>query len=397
MSRVEFQRRADPGVFNSGVDVLAPGIAATRFVQRFNPWQWCIIIIPSLLAALYFFAIASDQYMSEARFIVRSPNGEMPTILGSVLQSTGLQRSTDDATNDAYAVQSYMTSRDAINALERNDHLRDIFNREGADFITRFPNWISGSTFEALYRHSQHFVDVEVDNSSGIITLQVKAYRPEDAQVVARALLRYSEQMVNNLNARAETDSLAEARKHVDEAEDRLSSIERQLTAFRISNKILDPKLDSTGLYTTLSGIMAQRAETATQLAELVKGSPGSPAIPGLKTRLAALNTQLDESAQKITGGSNSIADKAGNYESSSLSESVAAKILEAAIQSLETAETEAQRQHLYIEHIAEPNLPDYAIYPRRILDFSVAVLSFLIVYGIFWLMLAGVREHSSA
>jgi len=38
-----------------------------------NIWFWAVVGLPTLAAGVYYFAIASDLYLSEARFIVRSP------------------------------------------------------------------------------------------------------------------------------------------------------------------------------------------------------------------------------------------------------------------------------------------------------------------------------------
>ena len=50
-----------------------------------------------------------------------------------------------------------------------------------------------------------------------------------------------------------------------------------------------------------------------------------------------------------------------------------------------------------YLETIAQPNLADYPLYPKRIVSFITVVASCCLAYGIAWLFVANVREHSSA
>ena len=364
-----------------------------KLARAFNIWVWLIVIIPTLIAGIYLFGIASDLYVSEARFIVRSQAQNVPSGLSALLQGSGLQTTS----SDTFAVESFITSRDAVRGLEKSDHLRDVFGRNGADFVTRFPNLISGSSFEALYKHYLFFVGVSVDSSTGVTMLEVKAYRPEDAQAIAQALLRHSEQLVNEMNARAENDAVQQARREVDEAEIKLVAVQQQLTAFRTREQILDPKLTSTGMYDTLNGLTAARITTETQLAGLLKDSPSSPSIPSLKTRLATLNGQLASAMNKVAGSHDSVADKLSEYERLALTEDLDSKLFASATQSLETARLEAQRQHLYIEHISEPNLSDYPLYPKRLLDFIVVLVTCLLIYGIAWLLIAGIREHGAA
>src|SRR5262245_56740701 len=53
--------------------VVADGLASTfrPFLRSLNAWFWAIFGLPTLLAAVYYFAIASDLYMSEVKFLVR--------------------------------------------------------------------------------------------------------------------------------------------------------------------------------------------------------------------------------------------------------------------------------------------------------------------------------------
>ena len=56
-----------------------------------------------------------------------------------------------------------------------------------------------------------------------------------------------------------------------------------------------------------------------------------------------------------------------------------------------------AQRQQLYLETITQPNLADYPLYPKRLASFATVAATCLLVYGIAWLLVSGVREHASA
>jgi capsular polysaccharide transport system permease protein len=84
-------------------------------------------------------------------------------------------------------------------------------------------------------------------------------------------------------------------------------------------------------------------------------------------------------------------------YERLTLDRELAEKQLASAFTSLEAARIEAQRQQLYLETIAQPNLADYPLYPKRAISFAVVAASCLIVYGIAWLLVASAREHAAA
>ena len=57
----------------------------------------------------------------------------------------------------------------------------------------------------------------------------------------------------------------------------------------------------------------------------------------------------------------------------------------------------EPQRQQLYLETIAQPNPADYPLFPKRIVSFITVVATCMLVYGLVWLLVASVGEHSAA
>jgi len=370
------------------------GWRARRLFRSVNIWFWAVVGLPTLAAGVYYFAIASDLYLSEARFIVRSPKQVQTNPIGALMQSSGLTRASDDTA----AVQDYMTTRDAVRKLEEHDDLRAVLSRPEGDFVTRFPGLMFWRhDFEALYWSYDHFVSVETDTTTGVTTLSAKAYRPEDAQMLATALLRYSEQLVNELNERARRDALDLASREVDRAEQRIAQIQGELTAYRVKQKMLDPKTASSGVLELIAQMSTAQATARAQLGELMKNSPNSPQIPLVKTRIDSLDKLIAEERAKLSGQSDSVVAALTEYERLTLDRELAEKQLASAFTSLEAARIEAQRQQLYLETIAQPNLADYPLYPKRAISFAVVVASCLIVYGIAWLLVASAREHAAA
>jgi capsular polysaccharide transport system permease protein len=370
------------------------GLRLERFFRSVNIWFWAIVGLPTLIAGVYYFAIASDLYTSEAEFIVRSPKQVQTSPIGALLQSTGLTR----AAEDTAAVQEFMMTRDAVRKLEKNNGLRSLLSRPEGDFVTRFPGILFWrNDFEALFWRYDHFVSVETDATTGVTTLLVKGYRPEDAHMIAGALLSYSEQLVNELNERARRDTLDTAHREVDRAEQRIAEIQGQLTAYRVKQKMLDPKSASASVLELIGQMNAAQTNARAQLGELLTNSPNSPQIPLVRTRIASLDKLIAEERSKLSGETDSVVASLTEYERLTLQRELAEKALASAFTSLEAARIEAQRQQLYLETIAQPNLADYPLYPRRIISFGMVLASCLLVYGIAWLLVASAREHAAA
>jgi capsular polysaccharide transport system permease protein len=395
---VDFVRRAQAATREAtaiaGARPSGLSEAIGRFLRSLNIWFWAIVGLPTLIAGVYFFAIASDLYSSEVKFIVRGPAKAQVSGISAMLGGAGGAGGSEDA----YAVHDYITSRDAVRRLEREVDLRELLSRPEGDLITRFPGvWFWRKDFEALYSTYGRFVSVERDSNSGVSTLVVKAYRPEDAQRTAQALIEFSEQLVNQLNERARQDSVGTFQREVDATEQQIGKIQTQLTTYRIQQNMLDPKSAATGPIELLAQMNAQQTNARAQLAELIKNSPNSPQIPLIQTRVASLDKLITEQRAKITGDSNSVATALTEYERLDVQKLLAEKTLASALTSLEAAKLEAQKQQLYLETIAQPNLADYPLYPKRAISFATVVLSCLLAYGIAWLLIASVREHASA
>jgi capsular polysaccharide transport system permease protein len=395
---VDFVRRAQAVAREATTTIAGAGPrglseAVTRFLRSLNIWFWAIVGLPTLIAGVYFFAIASDLYSSEVKFIVRGPNKAPVSAISAMLSS-----SAPAVSEDTFAVHEYITSRDAVQRLEREVDLRALLSRPEGDLITRFPGlWFWRKDFEQLYWAYQRFVSIEKDNNSGVTTLLAKAYRPEDAQRLARALLEFSEQLVNQLNERARQDAIGAFQREVNETEQQIAHIQTELTAYRIQQNMLDPRTAALGPVELLAQMNAQQTNARAQLAELIKNSPSSPQIPLIQTRITSLDKLISEQRGKITGGNNSVATALTEYERLDVQKLLAEKTLASALTSLESAKLEAQKQQLYLETIAQPNLADYPLYPKRAISFATVVVSCLLAYGIAWLLIASVREHASA
>jgi capsular polysaccharide transport system permease protein len=371
----------------AGTSSMAARLRARAWAHR---WFLVIAVIPIILAGIYYGLVASDQYVSETRFIVRKANGEQTLPLGGFLQTAGLAPAQDDS----LAIQDFIMSRDAVRDLERDIALRAILSRPEGDFINRFPGPLDGETFEELHQSYEDFVEVTLDSSSGITTLKAYAFRADDARTLATALLEESENLINRLNDRAQQDTLNLARAEVRRAEQEVIASQARITEYRLRNKMIDPETGSMPLLELIGKLSAELAATQAQLSEIQSASPRSPQIKPLRDRAAALQNQIAQERSKVVGQNSSMVTRISEYERLFLQRQFADKALASAILSLETARLKAQREHIYLERIVEPNLADYPLYPQRFYSFLIAAISLLMIYGIGRLVTSSVKEH---
>jgi capsular polysaccharide transport system permease protein len=373
--------------------------AVARGLGRGLPWRSVLgvllVLLPSIVAAIYYGAIATDRYVSEARFVIRTASKPANALggLNALLQLVGMSRSQDDA----YAVHDFLTSRDALQQLAARLDLRAIYGHPAADAVARYPSFLFGSSDEELYRYFQHKLSVVVNNTSGLTTLRVQAFRADDAQRIALAMLELGEELVNRLNARIQQDAVRVSAAEVARAEQRRIAIQVAITDFRNRELILDPGKSSTLVVELIGKLAAELADVQAQIAETRGIAPNSPQIGALTERAIALQRQIDLERHRVADSSDGLASKIAEYERMMLEREFAIRSLAAAVQALETARTDARRQQLFLERVVEPGRPDEATMPRRWAT-SLTVFGFNVIgLGVVWLIVAGLREHASA
>jgi capsular polysaccharide transport system permease protein len=350
------------------------------------------VVLPTIIAIIYFGFIASDIFISESRFVVRSPQRQSQTsVVGALLQGTGFSRAQDDT----YPVIDFIKSRDALRELNKQNFVVNAYGRQG-DWVSRFPSFDRDESFEALYRYyDKRIVSVDFDSTSAIATVKVQAFNPTDAQHINETLLELGEQLINRMNSRAAQDTVQLAQQQVAVAANKAKDAAVALAAFRNGNTVFDPDRQSALQLQGVMSLQGQMLTAQTQLLQLQAISPENPQISSLKTTIGSLQKQISEQTGNVAGGRGSLSQKAGDYARVQLDVQFADRQLTAAMASLETAQSEAQRKQLYLERLVEPNRPDAALEPKRLKGIFIVLVLGLICWGILSLLLAGVREHN--
>lgn len=349
-----------------------------------------VVLLPTLAGAIYWGLIATPRYVSEAHFIVRKTNESRPNNLGLVLQSAGLSA----GVSDSFAVQEYMGSRDAADTLDERFDLEKVFTRNGADFFSRYPGLFTTPSEEARYKALKRYVSVAYNGGSGITTLRVQAFTPQDARAMSLALLASGEDLVNRLNERSAADAVAEAERAVTEATARRATIQQQLTAFRNREQFIDPQVAAAESTQLISGLLSTVAQLRAEQAQLRAAAPQSPQLPVLQGRINAYEAQIEEARGRLAGESDSLVPKISAYEGLALQRELADRALTEASAALLTAQQDARRQKLYLDRIVEPNLADKPTQPHRMRAILIVFLSSLVAYMLGRLLWAGLREH---
>ena len=299
------------------------------------------VLVPTCAAILYYGFFASDVFISESRFLVRSPQRQAQGgLFGAILQGSGLTQSQDDS----YSVHDYILSRDALHVLEAKLEVRKAFTSSGVNPIDRFPGLSWGNSFEDFFRYYGRHVGVEYDPASSISTLTVHAFTAQDAQRINGLLLQMSEDLVNTLNGRSRRDLIHYAEDEVKIATDQATAAAAALFDYRNKHEIFAPDQQAAIQLVSVAKIQEELVGTEAQLAQLRKLSPNNPQIIGLEGRADTLRHAVGTEAAKITGANGSFSARAPNFERLTIESTFADRQLGVALAGLESACSDVQR-----------------------------------------------------
>lgn len=354
---------------------------------------WLFFVIPMALGITYYSRIASDQYQATAHFTIEKSGKEQVDPLGAL---TGLPGNVS-STRDALIIQNFIESREVIERTRDDFDFEKLYAREDKDWLSRLEK---DSSIEDIVEYWQTKVSVEFDLTSGIVTLGVMAFTPDEALSILNSILKESEQLVNNLSEKSRQDSLTFARKELDNAENKLKQARTFVREFREKEQSLSPERNAESKLTLVEELEADRARAEAELQSLRLELPeNSPKIQIAKYKVSALKQQvLKERKRSATNNASKDAKTMSSiiskYEELITEQGFAEKSYEAALLNIETARIDATRKQRYLTMIVYPKLPEDPIKPNQPNDYLVLFFGCLFMWGILGLIVASIRDH---
>lgn len=348
------------------------------------------VSIPTLLAVIYFGFLANDVYVSESRFVVRSPNKPETNGFGFLLKTVGYSSGGDEV----YAANDYLASRDALRELNQKSAVTQAYGASNISIFDRFNPLGYDGSFEALYKYFTHKVTLQYETSTSISTLTVRAYSAQDAQRFNAELLRQAEGLVNRLNEQSRTDLMAVSAREVARSREQARKTAQALSAFRDRSAIIDPEKQAGVQLQMISKIQDELIASRIQLDQVRAIARDSSEIPALQARIAGLEAAIDAELHRVAGGKGSLSKAAIEYQRLLFDNEFAQKQLTATLASYEEARLDTIHKQAYVERIVAPNLPDDAEEPHRLRGIFAALAMGLIAWGILSMLLASLRDH---
>lgn len=350
-----------------------------------------LFVIPTTLSAMYYSFFASDQYVSEARFSIRSADtsGSSPMAGLSALLGGG-------QATDAAIIAEYVKSGAIISQLGKSFNLIKLFTTERWDPIASLE---ANPTSEDLVKYWKGQVDISVERSSGLTTLRVRAFNATDSLNLTKEILRVAEHMVNSLTRRTEENALREAEAEVQTTKRRLSDSISKLKEMRDSTGILDVNSAAAANTEILTKLRLEKAKLDVQISALEDSDSGrAPQLGTLRNQATAIGQQIQKYEQSIAGSTteSSIASRGAGLAEAETDLKVSQAEYQKSVAVFEVARMTLERQRSYILTHVQPSLPQEALYPRRFL----MVITIALATAVLWAMVIGAamlaRDHTA-
>lgn len=351
------------------------------------------VLAPAALAIYYLFFMAVDQYHSRTAFSIRSEEVQNPLEALSAFTQTG-----QGSASDIDILYDFIRSQPLVERLDAELDLRSMFRRHPADFVFSLSE---DPPIEDLMEYWRWMVSVAVDNSTGVVDVEVRAFTAEDAVSITKAILRESSDLVNELSQIAQDDKTRFATANLEQAQERLKSIRLELSEFRSRYQIIDPEADVEGQMNVVGALQVQLADALVSRETLKSyARENDPRLLEIDRRISAIRTQIEEERERIASNTEqadgrTLTEVFGKYEELlvdlefSQDAYVSARALE------EQSLAEAQRQSRFLAAHIEPTRSVEPQYPQRPQLALIIVAGLFAAWGVIVLIYYNVRDRT--
>lgn len=350
------------------------------------------VFLPTILAGWYYYRVATPLFATKTEFIIQQADAQVGG-LGSMFRGTQFATS-----QDSIAVQGYLQSRDAMLRLDRDLGFKAHYAQGFIDPVQRLD---PGASNEAAYRLYQRNVKIGYDPTEGLIKMEVIAADPAVSQSFAEALIGYAEEQVDQLSARLREDQMKGARDSFADAEAKVEAAQQKVLALQERLGVLDPMSESNAVMSQVATFEVELQKKRLELQQLLdNASPNKARVEGAKgdiTRLEELIRNLRSQLTEGTASTASLAQVSGQLRIAEAELENRQLMLSQALQQLETARIEANRQVRYLETAVSPVAPDEPTYPRAFENTLLALLIFGGIYLMLSLTASILREQATA
>lgn len=363
--------------------------------RRISPLAWSAILailMPTLVGAVYYGLIASNQYASDVRFSIRGNDTSAADLFSGLSGMLGTSKSLQDS----YLVTNYLTSREVVEDIEKKVPLRAMYTKSFIDYLSRLK---TDAPIDDLVEYWQDMVTVSVDDTSNTVLVEIRAFSAEDAKAIGNSIVEASESLLNRISDRAREDAMRTSLAMSKDSEKRVLAAREAFRQFRDQQGNLDPVKTAESMLGMVSSLTQAKLLLEQDLATRRSSQgPNSPVVINLQTKLKTIEDQIRDFRSQVTEfgrtDQSTISAQLSRAEALRLEQEYAEKTHASSLAAVDMARTEADRSRLFIVPFVRPAAAEEYRYPNRPLSVLTVFLASAALWAIGTLIVYGVRDH---
>ncbi|WPJ99480.1 ABC transporter permease [Pseudomonas putida] len=351
-----------------------------------------MVVLPMVLAAVYYSVFAVDRYVSTAQVVVRQDgNNQGAQVPGLATLLTGTNPASREET---LYLREYITSMDMMLLLEQKVQWIEAYAAQRSDIFFWLDN---DAPREDLLKYYQRLVSAHYDETTGLLRVEVQAFTPELSEKMLRTILQASEHFVNEVSHNIAREQMKFAQSELETARVNYTKRKTQLLNFQNDNKVLDGGNTAQNRATIIAELESQYTKEQAVLTEMTFKLRGdAPQVRQQKQKVEAITQQLVKEKRLLVSSpqGSQLNVVASRFQQLTLDAGIAEETYKSAVAALDNARIEASKKIRTLVTVVSPNTPQLALYPERLYNLATILLGLLMLYGITRFILASIEDH---
>ena len=329
---------------------------------RAAAWMSSLIYLSAIGGMLvYLWLFMADRYQSSAEFKITQQSS---TGLDPGLLQLALPGFSESGSVDSQIAIGYISSSDLLISVEEEFDLADHFSSPVTDPIFRLEE---DATLEDRLEYYRKRISAHYNVETGMTSIVVSTYDPQLSKKLADALLEKSEKFVNKINKDIADQQLEFVESEVKRTEDGVNRATAALIAMQNTHNFISPEQEIASSIKAVEGLKSQLIGAEAQLSTLLRDSPDSPMIDGLRSRLRSIEELIGIESAKLSGSEKDRLNLlSAQFKRLQADLEFAIKLRAGAEVLLEKNRAEAVANSRFLTVIQRPYLPESATYPDR-------------------------------
>lgn len=362
---------------------MAPALLRRRIIG--------IAVIASVLAAVYWLAIASDRYVSEAHVIIERtdlPGGQAMDFSSLIGGAASGNRT------DQLLLRDHLLSVDMLKKLDAALKLHAHYSDHSHDILSRM--WLWNTSIEWFYRYYLSRVSIEFDDYAGVLIIKAEGYDRKTAHAITAFLVQEGGRFMNSMARNLAQEQVIFLEKQVADASERSMQASHALVSYQNKKGMVSPQASTDNIVGLVAKLEAQRVELETQRsANQAYLVPDHPTIIQLSQQIGAVEKQILQEKAKLTSPKGSTLNSTiEEFQELETDAAFTLDVYKTSLVALEKGRIEAARTIKKISVLQAPTEPEYALEPRRFYNTLVFIMLALLLAGVTHLIAAIVRDH---